>query len=160
MINKTRCTIAVLSVVCCAGATATDINRQTFRMSVPDNWRESSKGDGQFIASFATEDFCSFSVAVEKKPNRIPRERAIQELRKKVAEILIVRNSTDIHKWHDNEGSGFEVEGWFDRRRYKVRFFIFENQRYVCCITEWASGSNWQRYGKVFDAMGRSFRLK
>jgi hypothetical protein len=142
---------------------ATEINRKTFSVSLPGNWTEDKKDDTYDPDSFVFFDgpkSTLFTVIIRQKSAGasvaalVKNQKDIQS--KKFADI----KTTEIKKWSDFDGEGFELEGKIQGMvNARLTIFGFEKADNVCLIEEYATLGDYKTYAGNFEKIRQTFRL-
>jgi hypothetical protein len=162
-IMKTPNTVLLLALSC-ALASAAEIERKTFSMSLPQGWTEDTKNDmhdpDSFIF-FENSESCLFTVIIGTKSAGAAVADMFKPQKEKWEKKVTDMKSTPIEKWGTYQGKGIEIEGKMQGiLRYRVRLFGFESNDYACVITESSTDGDSKTFAADFEKIRQTFRLK
>jgi len=159
-----RISIFSALLLCCLSASAGQIDRTTFSLSLPTGWTENTQDDmynADSFVFFEKGETALFNVIIgDRKAGAAP-EPLVRRQESAWRNKLTNLKFTDLRNWARYKGMGVQLEGDMQEVvRVRTRIFGFQNERYACVVTESASVHDWSRLQSDFEQIRKSFRLK
>ena len=156
--------IVLLLAVSCILAHATDIDRKTFSVSLPDKWTENTNDDmyspDSFIF-FEGPESTIFSVVIAKKSTGVSVDALVSTQKDSMSKKFTDTTITDITKWSGFDGKGLKIDGKIGGiASARVTIFGFEKGDNVCLVEEYATLDDYKTYASDFEKIRHTFKLK
>jgi len=143
---------------------ASEIDRQTFSVSIPRGWTEDTADDmydPETFVFFENPESCMFSVMIGEKSTGITIDDILLNQKAVWEEKLTNCDVMRLTKWATREAKGFEIKGkMFGMLRSVCRMYGFDNDTRVCVVMEFAVSSDFKKYAADFEKIRQTFRLK
>ena len=150
---------------------ATEIDRKTFSLSLPDNWMENKSTatyNSNSFVFFVGPEACIFNVFIASKSKGASVESLVNRQKDVQQKKFTDATFTSTNKWSNFEGNGFEIEGMYHGTTpafqgtvpYRIMVFGFEKGDKVCVIIENATLDGSKKYANDFETIRQTFKLK
>ena len=160
---KTISTLLLLAISC-VFVHATDIDRKTFSLSLPEKWTENTNDDmysPNSLIFFEGPESTVFAVMIGQKSAGASVEALINKQRDTFAAKLTDATITLITQWSSLDGRGYKIEGKAQGiAKMSLTIFGFEKGNNVCLITESGTIGDCKTYARDFDKLRKTFKLK
>jgi len=143
------------------------IDRKTYSLSLPSGWKEETSkhqddGNGNTVDVFRNVgNTMATTVLLHPKTENFDPvavlSAATDSMEKKFGDPKRIEEFT---AWGRYQGKGGQLEGTFEKVRYRARTFVFESGTQACVIAEFIKISDYEKSAADLEQIRQSFRLK
>ncbi len=156
--------IVLLLFCSCIIASAADIDRKTFSLSLPNQWVEDTNDkmyNPDSMIFFEGPESTFFFVMIGRKSAGASVDDFITTQRDIMVRKFTDVTVTNVTQWSSFDGKGFKIDGKAgDITRACVTIFGFEKGNNVCLVEEYATLGDYITYANDFQKLRQSFKLK